>query len=757
MFRNAFAMIHLSCLPSRLLRRVSLVAALITTSAVLAPAQAQTPEHPAAANRPKVGLVLSGGGARGGAHLGVLRVLEAMRVPVDIIVGTSAGSIIGAAYASGLSVADIEREMASSSTAALIRDFDRQEVPLRRKADADTNLVGPEIGIGRNGFSLPKGAIAGVGLEGVLRSLTRLQTSQNFDELPIRFRAVATDLATAEMVVIGQGNLAEAIRASMAVPAVVNPVTLNGRLLVDGGVVRNLPVDVARSLGADVVIAVNIGTPLLRQEQISSLVAVSDQITRILTVANVNRSIAELAPRDVLITPELGTISTGDFDRLLEAAEAGKAAAQALGPKLAGLAVDAATYARGFQQASRPERPTAAVIAEVRVTGADRSNPAVIRGAMQTQAGQGFDQTTADRDMKRIYGRGDFESATYWLALEPDGRQVLNVDVKEKSWGPQYMRFGLGLSSDFTGNAFFQLMASHRATWLDPLGAEWRNDINIGHTDRLRTEWHQPLDERQRVFVSGRAELERTPFDIYTGAGVRAARYRRDTYGMGVDIGVAVGPAYEFRLGLNRGRARLTTDTGVVPGSVLLPRSETGNITMGVKFDTLDNLRFPRTGHAGELQFHASRPALGTEDTYNKVTASYLTAFSSGRHALELAARGVKINSRDALPLYELSALGGFLNLSGLRTGELLGHNMAFGRATYTLRTSGPGFFDGAYLGVSGEIGRVSDAVAGPTQNKTVRGLALYVAVDTPLGPAYLGYGRASGSRNAFYLVLGQP
>lgn len=738
--------------------RLTHAVALLLSVALVLPAVAtgQTTD-PAAKPRLKVGLVLSGGGARGGAHLGVLRVLEELRVPVDIIVGTSAGSIIGAAYASGLSVADIEREMASSSTAALIRDFDRQEVPLRRKADADTNLVGPEIGIGRDGFSLPKGAIAGVGLEGVLRSLTRLQTTQDFDALPIRFRAIATDLATAEMVVIGKGNLAEAIRASMAVPAVVNPVTIDGRLLVDGGVVRNLPVDVARSLGADVVIAVNIGTPLLRQEEISSLVAVSDQITRILTVNNVNRSIAELSPQDVLITPELGTITTGDFDRLLEAARAGNQATRAVAPQLARLALEPAAYARGFQQVNRPDQPSAAPIAEVRVIGAERSNPAVIRAAMQTQAGQPFDQTIADRDMKRIYGRGDFESATYWLERQPDGRQLLNVEVTEKSWGPQYVRFGLGLSSDFTGNANFQLMASHRATWLDPLGAEWRNDINIGHTDRLRTEWFQPLDERQRVFVSGRAELERTPFDIYDPTGNRVARYRRDVYGVGADVGLAVGPAYEFRLGLTRNRVRLVTDTGVVPGSVLLPRTETGGVALGVKFDTLDNLRFPRTGHAGELQLLASRRALGTDDNYNRVTASYLTAFSSGRHALELAARGVKLQSRDALPLYELSQLGGFLNLSGLRTGELLGHTTTFGRATYTLRTARAGFFDGAYVGVSAEIGRVSDAVAGPVSSRTVRGMALYVAVDTPLGPAYLGYGRASGSRNAFYLVLGQP
>ena len=151
--------------------------------------------------RPRIGLVLSGGGARGGAHIGVLRVLEELHVPVDVVVGTSAGSIVGAAYASGLPLEAIEEEMKGMSTAVLFRDTARQDAPYRRKSDDSYNYIGPEVGVHKDGLSLPKGAVAGVSLEAVLRRLTRRQNATDFDKLPIPFRAIATDLTSGDMVV----------------------------------------------------------------------------------------------------------------------------------------------------------------------------------------------------------------------------------------------------------------------------------------------------------------------------------------------------------------------------------------------------------------------------------------------------------------------------------------------------------------------------------------------------------------------------
>lgn len=712
-------------------------------------------DQPAA--RPVIGLALSGGGARGGAHLGVLKVLEEMRVPVDVIVGTSAGSIVGAAYASGLPVEAIEEEMQAINTAELFRDVVRLDQPYRHKQDDRNNYIGPEIGVHANGVLLPKGAVSGVSLEAKLRRLTRLAQTTNFDQLPVRFRAVATDVTTSQMVVISHGSLSTAIRASMAVPAAVNPVEIDGRLLVDGGVSRNLPVDVARSLGADIVIAVNIGTPLLKREEITSLVSVSEQMLRILTDANVQRSVAELTARDILVSPELGTLGSADFNRLPEAVQAGEVAARALASRFAPLALPPDDYVALAERRARAYVEHHAVIDEVRVVGTRTVNPEVVAAALQTTAGQPFDPKVADADMKRVYARGDFEGVTYTLNDEPGIGTVLVVDATEKSWGPNYLRFGLGLSSDFEGNNFFRLLASHRWTWLNSLGAEWRNDFQIGHTDFLRSEWYQPLTPRQRLFIAPRFEAIREPFDAYDEEGTRLARFRRQWVGGGLDVGLPLGNAGEIRLGASRGKVKVLTDTSFLPGNLIIPDADTGGVIGRFGFDTLDNRHFPREGMAASVSLYAARRGMGASDSYNKATGSLDAAVAHGKHSLSLGLRGGGRLGGGSLPDYELFSLGGFWQLSGYKTGQLLGTEFSFARVIYSYRITAPGFFDGTYFGVSAEAGRISDLNSSPGYDRLRHGYSAYVALDTLLGPAYFAVGVNSDGKGAAYFFLGQP
>ena len=708
--------------------------------------------------RPKIGLVLSGGGARGGAHIGVLKVLEELRVPVDVIVGTSAGAIVGAAYATGTPLTEIEREMKTLNTAMLLHDLERSEVPLNSKIHDTVNYIGPEMGIQNGGIALPKGAVAGVSLEAVLRRMTHRQRSDDFDRLPIPFRAVATDLTTAEMVVLRRGNLAVAIRASMAIPAVVEPVELDGRLLVDGGPSRNLPIDVARAMGADIIIAVNIGTPLLRREEIRSLLSVSEQMTLILTNTNVATSLREVRPGDVLLTPELGTVRTADFDRLPEAARAGEAAARAAAPALARFSIDEPRYVAWRSGTLRTEAPPPVRIDAIRVQGTERVNPDVVRASMRTHVGDTFDTKRADADIKRIYARGDFEGVAYTMTDEPGAGHVLTAEVTEKSWGPQYLRFGLGLSTDLQGNAFFDLAATHRATWLNALGAEWRNDLQIGHTDKIASEWYQPLTSAQRLFVAGRVEATRTPFDLYDpDSGERFARYRRQYLGLGADLGTPIGRGGEFRIGLTHGRVRMLTDTGVVPLDAFQPPQATGGVLARLRFDTLDSLRFPTRGAAGEVRLFASRDGLGADQTYTKLSANLTGAQAIGRHSMQVGLRGAKALHNDDLPIHELYSLGGFLQLSGYATGQFLGRELAFGRVNYNYRLSLPGFLSGAFVGASAEVGRIGDSVSSGGDGFTRRGFSLYLSVDTPLGPVYGALGRAGDGAQAVYLYLGQP
>lgn len=742
---------------SRLRAALGLLAALWLWTAPPAWAQAAAASEAAASSpRPRIGLVLAGGGARGGAHLGVLKVLEELHVPIDIIVGTSAGSIVGAAYASGMPLADIEAEMKPLNTADLFRDRPREDVPMRRKADDQLNYIGPEVGVSLDGLRLPKGAVAGVALEGVLRRLTARQRDSNFDKLPIRFRAVATDVATSEMVVLDHGSLAQAIRASMAIPAVVNPVEIDGRLLVDGGLSRNLPVDVARSLGAQVVIAVNIGTPLLERKDITSLLSVSDQLTRILTNNNVSQSLKELGPDDVLITPELGTISTADFDRIADAAVAGEKAARGAAEQLARLQIDADTYA-AMNAARTAQTNTGEIrIATVEIKGTDRVNPEVVRGAMRTKRGDTFDPSVAEADMRRIYGSGDFESVSYFLTEQPGGGYVLTTDVTEKSWGPNYLRFGLGMSTDFKGRSYFNLLATHRWTWLNSLGAEWRNDLQIGNNERVRTEWYQPLSPRQRWFVAVGAEYASDPFDVYV-QGQRVSRFTRDIKQFDLTVGVPFGRAGEIRLGAVRGEAKLGDDTSVIPASLLSPPQQMGGAQLQLRVDQLDSLRFPRQGYALDLKLFRSMVAMGADQNYDRLAMNASGAFSWDRHTVQAAVMGAMAVGSEDLPFYELSSLGGFLRLSGYRTGEFLGRDMRFGRLVYNYRIAGPGFLEGMSLGLSAEAGRIGDATTDPAALKTRYGSAIYLAVDTPLGPVYLAYGRANSANQAVYIFLGLP
>lgn len=713
---------------------------------------------------PKVGLVLSGGGARGGAHIGVLKVLEELNVPVDVIVGTSAGAIVAAAYATGMPLSEIETEMKGLSTSLLLHDVDRSEVPLNSKIHDSVNYIGPEVGIQNGSLALPKGAVAGVSLEAVLRRLTHRQRTDDFDRLPIPFRAVATDLTTSEMVVLSRGNLAQAIRASMAIPAVIEPVELDGRLLVDGGPSRNLPVDVARAMGAEVIIAVNIGTPLLKREEIKSLLSVSDQMTRILTNTNVAKSLREIGPDDILLTPDLGSVTTADFDRLSEAAASGEAAARHATPELMRYAIDEPRYAAWRASTVRSGVQPAFTVAEVRVKGTERVNPDVVRASMHTKAGDTFEVKRADADIKRIYARGDFEGVAYTVTEEPGTGHVLTAEVIEKSWGPQYLRFGLGLSSDLKGNSFFNLAASHRATWLNHLGAEWRNDVQIGHSDRIATEWYQPLTSAQRLFVAARAEFTRNPFDLYDnsdgsseGEGNRIGQYRVQYGGVGLDLGTPLGRSGELRVGLTRGHVKMLPDTGLIPPELLQPPQETGGVLARLRFDSLDNIRFPTQGYQGEVRLFASRPALGADETYTKLSANLNTAQAFGRHSVQLGLRGAKALGGDNLPVHELYSLGGFLRLSGYATGQFLGRELAFGRLVYNYRLSLPGLLSGTFIGGSAELGRIGDSVSRGGDAFTRRGFSVYASMDTPLGPVYGAFGRGGDGANAVYLYLGQP
>jgi len=736
------------------MRALALIVAAVFVAS--SPVLAQPAPPSAAGGRPKVCLVLSGGGARGVAHVGVLKALETLRIPIDCIAGTSMGAVIGGAYASGMTTREMEDVIAGLSTDILFRETPpRQDQAIRRKLDDRSILFGLELGLRDGEIDFPKGVVTGVQLESVLRRLVKTPGFRKFDELPIRYRAVATDLVSGKAMVFHEGELANVMRASMSVPGEIAPAEIEGALYVDGGLTDNLPVDVARSMGADIVIAVNLGTPLLKREELGSVFGVTGQMINILTEQNVRASLASLKSTDMLIEPALGEFSAADFDHLPTTVPIGIAAVQPVAARLTPLALAPERYAelRLAQTATPPrdDRP----IAEIRFRHLERVNPEWAAAELDTRVGAPLDQAVLDRDLRRLFGSGDFEHIGYRIIEEP-GRRVLDVDAAEKAWGPNYLRFGLGLASDLHGQNTFNAAVSYRRTWINALGGEWRTDAQIGQTSRFYSEFYQPLTVGNLLFVAPQVELERRTVDVFQ-ASQRIARYDVRESTLALDVGSSVTKYGEARAGVVVGVVDASLDTG--PAELAPPdtRPRIGAYRVRAIFDQLDSANFPRFGSAASVNVKLSSKSLGATDEYQRWDADFLAAHSFGPHTFRVAGKFGGTFGNDPLPPYDLFQWGGFLQQSGYPTGALLGQRLAFGRVEYTYKLAQQRLLEGLYAGVSLEAGRVGSPVVQGNPAGTLKSLGIYLGADTPIGPFYLGYGFAADGNHSAYLFLGRP
>jgi NTE family protein len=706
--------------------------------------------------RPRIGLVLSGGGARGAAHIGVLKVLEELRVPIDYIAGTSMGSIVGGSYASGNSTSQMLLDIREIKTATLAKDAPpRQDISMRRKEDDLQNFFGVELGVRDGSLLLQKGVVTGVALEAVLRDLAKVKGTVDFNKLPIPFRAIATDIGTGKMVVFRKGDLAAVMRASMSVPGAVAPAEIDGMMLVDGGLTRNLPVDVARDMGAEVVIAVNLGTPLMRRDQIQSLLGVTGQMINILTEQNVQASLASLRPNDILISPELGDYSAADFDHMPDTVPIGEAAARKVAAQLSKYSLPPEEYAAHRRKQMHVQAQYNRPIDEIRVEGVKRVNPDVVIENMDTDVGKPIDNKRLDTDLRRIYGRGDFERVGYHLIEEPEKR-ILVVDAVEKSWGPDYLRFGLGLSSDFSGDSYFNVLMSYRRTWLNSLGAEWRNDLQFGQANRFRSEFYQPLSVSRYFFVAPLFEYDQHYESVFN-RDLPLARYNLRRTSLGLDLGSQITKYAELRVGVLSGPGSYTLNFGP---SFLAPRdtnADSGAVRARLRVDQLDSIKFPRSGYALTAEYYKSDTGLGAADNYTRWEATAASAFSFGPNTFQIALRGGGPMGSDPLPAYDQFSAGGFLQLSGYLSGQLRGQSLTLGRLVYYRLLSEPVLTEGLYVGASIEMGRVGGPLVpgSPTDVQTAG--SLFVATDTPLGPIYLGYGIAEDNNRTLYFFLGLP
>jgi NTE family protein len=716
---------------------------------------------PVADARERVGLVLSGGGARGAAHVGALKVLDDLQVPVDVVVGTSMGAVVGGLYASGLSGREIESLMNNVDWQDAFRDRpSRSELGIRRKRDDQEFLVQVPLGFRDGRFVLPRGIVQGQKLARLLREMTLpVAFTQDFDRLPRRFRAVATDLETGQPVVLGRGDLVTAIRASLSAPGLFTPVEHDGRLLVDGGVAENLPIQVARELGVDRLIVVDVSSPLLPRGELETVTSVSNQMLAILMRRDIERQRATLGAQDIIIDPALGDLSAFDFSGLPRAIEAGQRAAEALRPRLLAMAAGLGSSAAG---AAPPAVPLP-VIDFVRVAPGAEVYAAPIEALFGELRGRPLDTALLSRRMSRLYSRGTFETIEYRLASsdpqDPLAGKGLEFAARPRSWGPNYLRFGLRLQDDFSGNSSYEAALRYVMTDLSRFGAEWTTDLHLGANPGLATEVFLPFSDQQRYFLMPRAAVGQRNLPRIVDEE-QVGDYRVSSSVVGLDVGREFGNVAEFRLGLERkwGSTRLRLgDVGELDDPpVDFSASEW---FARYSYDSIDRAAFPREGDLLTLEWRGQAPGGPDADDSDLLRLDWRHVRSRGRTTfIASASAGTMLQPSRADPRSYFS-LGGFLNLSGLTPDALSAPHFGIGRFTVVRRIgdAGEGLFNlPLYLGGSLEAGNTwlrRDDIGGSTLRKDA---SLFLGMDTLLGPVYVAAGYDDRGRSAFYLFLGR-
>ncbi len=722
---------------------------LCALSLLPAPA-AKAADESAAAPRPRIGLVLGGGGARGAAHVGVLKVLEELRIPVDYVAGTSMGSIVGGLYASGMSVPEIEREMLAMDWDDLFQDYpSRADRSFRRKRDDDTYAIKAKPGFNDGKIKIPLAYIRGQKFDLALNRLTLpVVDVRDFDRLPVPYRAVAADLETGKEVALAAGSLSKAIRASMAVPAAFDPVEIEGRLLVDGGIANNVPVSVARAMGAEVFIVVDVGSGLFKRKDITSALSITGQLANYLFTLNTEAQLKTLTPRDVLMQPELGDIGGGSFDRAADAIPAGEASARTALEALRRYSLDPEQYARHLA-ARAQRRPSPPVIDLVRVDNQSRVSDAVIAERISAKPGQPLDVKRLEQDIGTIYGLEIFESVRYDIVRE-DEKNSLVISAKEKQWGPGYLQFGLATSNDLKGNTTLRLGLLHTLTEINELNGEWRTGLQLGDEPSFFTEIHQPLDALSRYFVAGKVFTGSQNVNTFDDAGNMISRYRVSSSGLELGAGRELGTWGEVRLGYRRSSGTAEVDIGAPAPDVDADR---GELFLRLSDDKLDSLYFPRTGHFGRLEYRSDREQYGANSDYDQLQFRYLHALSWGANTI-IGELGGASTVDDAAPVESLFRLGGLFRLSGLNDNQLSGQNAGLMSLIYMRRLSNVQFFQ-TYAGVSLEQGNVWQNRDDISFDNSIVAGSLFLGFDTPIGPLYVGYGRTQNDDQSVYINLG--
>ncbi len=711
--------------------------------------------------RDKIGLVLSGGGAKGSAHIGVLKVLEKNNIPVDYIVGTSIGAYVAGMYALGYEIEEIETIMLGLPWDNGFSDFvPRESLLFDDKQLRDKYNLSIRLGYENGEFKVPPGLLLGQSAYQILqRSTDTVSSFVSFDDLAIPYRAVASDIATAQAVVLASGSVNEAMKASAAVPGIVAAVEIDGRMLVDGGITNNMPIDVIKKMGADIVIAVDIGSPLSSQSELTSTVSVLNQLSTILTN---NTSLAQKAlmtEKDVLLRPEIGELSTTDWSIMPQALVLGEQEAQANIAKLATLSINPEDYL-AYQNAKRSKatqwfKNLPNKIVEIKLKNDSKVDKDIITKYFAIELGQSLTKEQLDEAIDRVYALDHFEQVTVEFQDTPQGR-VLTLNTQAKSWGPNYFNFGFNLKTDFANRSVTSIDMAYRLTDITANGGEWLNEVNIGWENGFATEFYQPLNKTQEFYARARAEYAQDKWDK---SELRSYQLNNEYYQAITATGYNYSDEGIIEVGAIAQMGELSIDSVTVDEFDY--ESYGGFATLA--YDTLDSINFPTQGNKLTLEvFYRNdkySPLLvPTEyDTSVEVTLDWRGAIDFRGHTFVGITSFATVDNETEFSAH-VTELGGFLNLSGYQEDALIGVHKAFAAIVYQydLGRDIPGAGLPIYLGTSLEAGNIWGINETVRFSDLINSGSIYLGTDTSFGPAVFGIGFATGGEYSLFLSIGK-
>ncbi|TOK28325.1 serine protease [Vibrio parahaemolyticus] len=729
--------------------------------------------------RPRVAVVLAGGGAKGAAHIGVLKALEEMHIPVDIITGTSMGAYVGGLYATGMSADEIESFIYSVDWNSGYRDrVDRSQRRVRDKEYEDRYQITTDLGLRFGEVRAPTGVVQGQNMLRVLRETTgNLGRFDSFDELAIPYRSVATDILELDEVVIGNGYLVDAMMASMSVPGALPPYKLNGHMLVDGGVVNNMPVDVARAMGADVVIAVDISTDYKTEDDFTGLFTVADQLSNYLVRRSTQQQVETLQEHDVYIRPNVGQMETVEFDKMPWAFQSGYDITKEMESKLAGLRLSNAEYQKYIDHKQEVRKKLVygddRVVDEIVIVNNTHYSDVLLTNRLELETGRKIETAEIEKAVENLYALDRFELITYHFE-EVDGSNLLVFDVNEKSWGPNYLNFRFFLEDDFDTDSQYGIGMSTNFTNLNSHGAEMALNVEMGTDKLIEAELYSPVLSSQEFFVAGKvaysSEGRNLPVSDDDSSLSSVNDFLPVSYTEFVsEIAIGIQPTLwqELRLGGRYSSGSIELSTLASVGNLDFERR---GLFANYRLDTLDDFAFPTRGLLVDLEYLVShdtspeeigqsKPKDIVEDTVYEIDARFKGAMSYQRHTLVGQAEYSFVQSKNSSITLDPRELGGFLHLSGIPRNSLIGQNLFFSSLVYRYKwfDNDFGLFEApVYVGASLEHGGTwSDNDLKLNEAPLHNAASIFFGVDSPIGPIMLAYGRTEQDMEAVYLIVG--